>query len=227
MKLTLRQVAQALDSPLETIERWVRQGRIPIQRSGSDYTFETIVLEKWAAQHHLPFSLPLQDNLEKADFISETLLAAMQRGGTFYDLPGDEMHAILGAAVALIPGLTPSIQAELFSRLIEREKLASTGIGKGVAIPHPRTPLSQPLQESSITTCFLKNPVDFKAVDDVPVFILFVLLSPSVKIHLHLLSRLAFCVRDNHFIEFLRQRPEPRPLYSRITDFEKMLDREY
>ena len=47
-----------------------------------------------------------------------------------------------------------------------------------------------------MTLCFLEGPVDFGALDGRPVTTLFTLVSPTVKAHLHLLSRLAFCLRD-------------------------------
>ncbi len=57
MKLPMETVAGGLNLPVPTIERWIRQGRIPIQRSGADVIFTHAALEKWAATHNLPFSL--------------------------------------------------------------------------------------------------------------------------------------------------------------------------
>ena len=107
---------------------------------------------------------------------------------------------------------------------MERERLASTGVGKGIAIPHLRTPLSELLRQPVITTCFLAQPMDFGAIDDQPVFVLFALLCPSVKAHLHLLSRLSYCARDNAFIEFLRSAPDEADLFGRISEFEATLE---
>ena len=78
---------------------------------------------------------------------------------------------------------------------------------------------------SVIITCFLEQPVDFGAVDNKPVFIMFMLLSISVKTHLHLLSRLSFCVRNKLFIEFLKTSPAPDVFYAKISDYEEELDR--
>ncbi|MBU4257854.1 MAG: PTS sugar transporter subunit IIA, partial [Desulfobacteraceae bacterium] len=81
------------------------------------------------------------------------------------------------------------------------------------------------LKNSLITTCFLEKSIDFEAVDDKPVFVMFMLLSTSIKNHLHLLSRLAFCVRDNSFVEFLRTYPDSSSLLSKIADFENLLEK--
>jgi PTS system nitrogen regulatory IIA component len=124
-----------------------------------------------------------------------------------------------------MPVLTKTSKKELYRLLLERERLTSTGIGKGIAIPHPRDPLSDTLKNPLISTCFLENPVDFGAVDDRPVFVLFILLSQSIEIHLHLLSRFSFCVRDNSFVEFLKKSPDEASFFAKIADFEKQLDR--
>lgn len=226
MKLSLHQVARALDSPLETIERWVRQGRIPIKRSGEEYLFEAVVLQKWAARHKLPFALPQKKDKHFPANLTETLLESMRLGGIHHDIEGHDAQSALASAAAKVPGLSPKVQTELHRRLIERETLASTGIGKGIAIPHPRTPLNQPIAYSQITTCFLKNTIDFNAVDDKPVFIFFILLSPSVKNHLHLISRLSFCLRDNEFTSFLRQKPHMQEILQKIAAFECTLDKD-
>ena len=227
MKLSLHQVARALDSPVETIERWVRQGRIPIRKNGDTYLFETEILEKWAAHHNFTFILPTECNDgESICRGTETLLESMKVGGVYHNIAGNDAQSALFSAIAAIPALVPEHQTELFQRLMERETLASTGIGSGIAIPHPRTPLSTPLSPSRIITCFLKNPIDFNAIDDKPVFMFFILLSPSVKSHLHLLSRLSFCVRNNDFVTFLRQKPQSQDIFQKIAAFEYTIDKE-
>jgi PTS system nitrogen regulatory IIA component len=224
MKLPMQTVAEGLNLPVSTIERWIRQGRIPIQRSGADVIFTHAALEKWAATHNLPFSLngkQAQDNLPEA---SESLLAAMQRGKVCHRVTGADADAVLRSAVDCIDFLSADIRDELFEKLMEREGLASTGIGNGIAIPHPRDPLSQPPETPVITTCFLEKPVNFNAIDDQPVSVFFLLISPTIKHHLHLLSRLSFCIRDKAFVAFLREHPEAAALFSRIAEFEKQLD---
>jgi PTS system nitrogen regulatory IIA component len=70
----------------------------------------------------------------------------------------------------------------------------------------------------------LEHPIDFAAVDDQPVFIMFILISPSVKIHLHLLSRLSYCLRNQEFIGFLKQVPDPDLFLSRMSELEQLMD---
>jgi PTS system nitrogen regulatory IIA component len=77
--------------------------------------------------------------------------------------------------------------------------LESTAIGDGIAIPHVRNPIVLHVPQPVVTLCFLEEPVDFGALDGQPVHTLFTLISPTVKAHLHLLSRLAFALRNPDF----------------------------
>ncbi len=224
MRLSLKTVAGSLNLPVSTIDRWIRQGRIPIHRSGTDAVFSHAALEKWAATHNLPFSLngSQADNLPPEAL--DSLASAMQRGKVCHRIAGNDAAGVLRAAVACIDVLPENTREELFEKLIEREQLASTGIGNGIAIPHPRDPLSRPPEMPVITTCFLEKPIDFNAIDDKPVSVFFLLISPTVKHHLHLLSRLSYCIRDRAFVAFLNQHPDAADLCSRVAEFEKQLD---
>lgn len=224
MKLTLNEIAQCLDLLPKKVERWIYQGRIPVRKRGKNCIFKKSTLEKWAAAHNLSFALPDKKKEKKQPDTVDSLLAAMKRGGVFHGVEGRDVESVLEVAASQIPGLSIETRQLLYQSLLERERLSSTGIGKGVAIPHPRTPLSERGDQPVLTTYFLKDTIDFDAIDDQPVFVLFVLLSPSTKGHLHLLSRLAFCVRDNAFVSFLKTTPDAEALFSKIAEFEQQLD---
>lgn len=224
MKLPLQTVADALALPVSKVKRWIRQGRIPVQRSGTDVNFSETALEKWATTHNLSFSLGNGPADQQVPETLGSLASAMKRGKVFHRVSGTDATTALRAAVDAIDCLANDIRGELYEKLIERERLASTGIGNGIAIPHPRDPLSEPPESPVITTCFLEKPLNFNAIDDQPVFVFFLLISPTVRHHLHLLSRLSYCIRDGAFVAYLNTQPDALALYSRVTEFEKQLD---
>jgi PTS system nitrogen regulatory IIA component len=61
-------------------------------------------------------------------------------------------------------------------------------------------------------------------VDKKPVHVLFVLVATTARQHLHLLSRLSFCLRDNSFLALLSQRPEPETLRNKMAEFDQRLN---
>jgi nitrogen PTS system EIIA component len=104
--------------------------------------------------------------------------------------------------------------------LVGREALTSTGIGGGIAIPHPRDPLVMQVQEPIVLVSFLERPVDFRAIDGVPVRVLITLLSPSVRVHLELLSRLSYALHDRALLKLLEKPDTPKDLLDRLEEIE-------
>lgn len=228
MQLDLQEFAQCLDIPPTTVERWIRQGRIPVRRRGSLCEFSQSLIEKWAEANHLKFVPPGEKRhpeAEKADASLDDLPSVMRRGGVFYDIIGKSVSEVLWSAVTKMPYFeTPEQKKALYASLEKREEMMSTGIGKGVAIPHPRTPMTESNFPAFITTCFLKTPIDYQAIDKKPVFVLFLLVSPSARLHLHLLAQLSFCLRDEAFLKFLGKYPTPEELYGNIAEFSERIE---
>jgi len=105
----------------------------------------------------------------------------------------------------LLAATTPQLsQTEIFESLINREKLGSTGLGKGVAIPHGRMAA---LDRAVCAFIKLDTAVDFDATDEQPVDMVFALLVPenSTEEHLQILSTIAELFSDEGFCASMRQ----------------------
>jgi len=217
MELTIREVANRLSIPMETLHRWVRQGKIPMQRSRGEYVIRQEMFERWADEHKLnthPTTSATQQG-EEAAF--DGVLPAMQRGGIFYDLTGESKEAALQAAVAKIPHLERIDRKIVFEKLVEREQLASTGIGHGIALPHPRANPGVGLMLPQISTCFFTKSVPYDAIDHKPVSVMMVLLSGSTKLHLTLLSKISFYLRNSSFRDYLLTAPPAKDLLDKVA----------
>ena len=225
MKLPIDRVAGALGLPRRKIERWIRQGHIPLNQRGEVCTFDRQALERWAREHHLKFSIDNDRQTAGERPPAESLMGALSQGGIHYAVAGQTVDAVIRSAVERLSVIAPEIKQELAAKLIERENLTSTGLGNGIAIPHPREPERLAVATASISACYLETPVDFNALDGKPVNLLFVLLSPSVRTHLQLLSRLSYCLRDRAFIAFLHSCPEADALRERFGAMEKEWER--
>lgn len=107
-------------------------------------------------------------------------------------------------------------QNEIFTSLLGREKLGSTGLGHHVALPHGRLATSEPPIGAFIT---LAEPIDFDAIDDQPVDLLFALVVPeeSTSEHLTILAQLAELFRDEGFCQQLRETTEREDLLRLFT----------
>ena len=105
---------------------------------------------------------------------------------------------------------------EIFETLNEREQLGSTGLGNGIAIPHGKI-----AGLAGVTAVFarLERAIDFDAVDDQPVDIVFMLLAPigSGADHLKALSRVARVLREDKVVDELRETRDAGRIYDVLT----------
>jgi len=215
MEFSVFDLSKHLGVGPNTIERWIQQGKLPVSKKGALCRFNPKELEKWALKHNLNLNIADKDKPEKQQELNIPLSAAVQNGGIYFDIQGNDVNSVLEACLEKIADIPDDFKPDLLDRLIQREKALSTGIGNGIAIPHPREQLVY-LDGPIISIFFLAQPVDYRALDNQPVSILFFILSPVLKLHLHLLSALSFCLRDGEFIQFLKSRPDPSAVVEKI-----------
>jgi PTS system nitrogen regulatory IIA component len=105
----------------------------------------------------------------------------------------------------------------IFDVLLERERLGTTGVGDGIAIPHGKLP---ELRRLHGLFARLETPVDFDAVDDQPVDLIFLLLAPETAgaDHLKALARVSRLLRDRSTCEKLRGADKADAIYALLTE---------
>jgi len=220
MDLSVRDVARLLDVSEETVYRWVRRGALPSHRVHDQYRFNRVELQEWAALHRHRVSPDLFHSNGVAEH-SPSLREAIGQGGIFHGVAGNRREEVLKAVCAL-PGIPSKVNRELlYQLLVAREALASTAVGEGIAIPHPRDPVVVRVDQPAVLLCFLRTPVDFQAMDGQPVRVLFTLLSPSVRVHLQLLAKLAFALHNESLKELLRNRASKERILECIAGLEE------
>tara|TARA_Y100001933_G_C18606767_1_gene400386 strand:- start:51 stop:518 length:468 start_codon:yes stop_codon:yes gene_type:complete len=111
-------------------------------------------------------------------------------------------------------------RGKIFKAFIEREKIGSTALGNGIAIPHGRI---DKIQRS--TAAFIRSlkPVSFDATDDKPVSIFFFLIVPSNAnmLHLQILSELSQVFSNGSVLEKIRLSKDPQNIFEIFSDWEK------
>src|SRR5947207_6148849 len=199
MQLGVREVSKLLNVSEKTIYRWVGQGMLPAYRVNEQYRFNRADLREWATSRKMNVSAAVFDEPESNSTPIPGLVEALQAGGLFHRRSGADKEGALRAVVEHMR-LPEEVDREFLLRvLLAREALQSTGIGDGIAIPHVRNPIVLHVSRPMITLCFLERPIDFGALDGKPVHVLFSLVSPTVRAHLRLLSRLSFALQDPGF----------------------------
>lgn len=134
------------------------------------------------------------------------------RGGVIGNVDANtpfEVYEQIKTKIRLPKSVTP---AQLLEGLSAREKVLSTAVGRGIALPHCRDILLTGSDEQQITVVYLKEPIDMNAPDGRKVDTMFVLLTSNSQSHLQVLSRLAGLIKDDSFVELLRSRASAEEL---------------
>jgi PTS system nitrogen regulatory IIA component len=108
-------------------------------------------------------------------------------------------------------------ERQIFDVLLERERLGTTGVGNGIAIPHGKL---ADVKKMFGLFARLENPVDFEAIDEQPVDLIFLLLAPegAGADHLKALARVSRLLRDRAICEKLRGADQAEAIYALLTD---------
>ena len=125
--------------------------------------------------------------------------------------------AVLAELSAHLAKVVPGVEASALRHVLEeRELLASTAIGDGIAIPHVRNPIVLHIARPFVTLGLLTKPIEFAAMDGKPVHALFMVVSPVVPTHLRILAQLGFVLRDDTLRDLLRDRAPAEAILDRI-----------
>ena len=223
MQLDVRGAAAVLNVPQSTIYRWINDRHLPAKGVEGQYRFARTELLEWATIHKVELSANIFQD-ESAGATRFSLVDALESGGIFYNVPGSDKKSALRAVIdnmSLPDGSDSELLLELF---LAREATGSTAVGNGIAIPHPRHPIVLPLAKPMLSLCFLAKPIDFSAASGEPVHTLFVLLSPTVQLHLQMLARVACLLRDDRFQQVLAQRKARKEILTEARRVEKAFE---
>ncbi|MBI3993706.1 MAG: PTS sugar transporter subunit IIA [Candidatus Lambdaproteobacteria bacterium] len=214
-EISVRDAADLLRVSEKTIYRWLRQGVIPSIKFQGQYRFDRDELQAWATHKRIGSAPELGAAHEETVQLSR----AVARGGIYHGIAGDTPESVYSNLAQHVPFEEEGegLRGILASALIERESLASTGIGHGIALPHPRHPRDWGLGEPVCCIFLLEHPVEFKALDGQPVHVLFVLLCATVKGHLRMLAQVSHLVNNAAMQTFLRATPGANELMDRIA----------
>ncbi len=191
--MTTRELANYMKLSEKTVLKKAHNGELPGVRVGSQWRFNLASIDKYL-QEDIVHSIP-RDEL---DIIVETaqniipLSRLMSPGLMKLNLKATTKEDVLSeiAEAAHHGGIT-SAKKTLFNQLIKREKMLSTAVSNGVAIPHPRNPDPALFKKPNILMAKSTEGVDFQAPDDKKVYLFFMICAPNMIVHLRLLAKIS------------------------------------
>ena len=192
--MTVAEVAEYLQLAERTVLRMAQRGEIPAAKIASQWRFMRSVVRDWlAVQMHGVGSRPGRSSgplLPLSQLVRPELASPRVRPGTKAAVMQHLVTPLRDSGFAADP-------ERLLVALMERERMMSTAVGHGVAIPHPRQPLPGMFPEPAVALGICREGTDFDAVDDRPVRVFFLVCSTGEEIHLHIMARIGWLARHS------------------------------
>jgi nitrogen PTS system EIIA component len=202
LKLSISEAATLLGATEERVYDWIEDSDLPAQRIRGQYRVNRTDLLEWATAHRVTVS-PRAFEAERA---TPSLAAALRAGGVHDRVPGADLAAVMRHIVARLPLGDESDREMLLQIMLARDTLGVTAVGDGIAIPHVRTPIILAPVGAVLALSFLASPQDLHTPDGQAVDTFFLLICPTVHVHLAMLAKLAYALRDPTFKAAVRRR---------------------
>ncbi len=202
--LTLEEVSQYLKLSQKTVLRMVHGGKIPCAKVGGQWRFVRALIDDWLlAKMNV---VPKNDlvRLIEADAGAVFLSRLLRPELIELNIQPGSKNAVLAQLVRplVAAGIVKNEQTFL-RKLLNREQMASTAVGKSVAIPHIRNPRENPEGGPVLCIGICPEGTDFHAVDGKKTHLFFLLYTDSEVVHLRLMGRISGLLRDEQTVSAL------------------------
>lgn len=156
-------------------------------------------------------------NMKLSELVSSDAIVTDLKSRERDDVVGELVDVLLASS-----GFDKSLREQLIAKVLEREKMSSTGFGRGVAVPHVKHPSVDRLVAA---VGLSRDGVDFNALDKQPVYSIFLLLSPEDRPeeHLQAMETIFKNLRKDTFRRFLRQASTPEEVMTLLREADDQL----
>jgi PTS system nitrogen regulatory IIA component len=148
------------------------------------------------------------------------LAPLIERGGVYHNVPGVNPKELLSGVINCLPPIPSLGPRELYREILEREALVSTGIGRGIALPHPRSLMLGENGKPLVAVVFPSQPLDWNTPDGNKVHTIFLIVSSSTKQHLNTLSKINFLCQQEKFYTLIEERASEEEIITAIQEAE-------
>jgi PTS system nitrogen regulatory IIA component len=203
MRVTVREAAALLSASEEQMYDWIESNDLPAYKINDQYQINRSELLEWATSRKIAVAPELFREAEDEEPVPG-ISNCLRHGGVFHGIAGTNREEILRNVIEILRVGDESEREMLLQMFLARETLGSTSVGDGIAIPHVRNPIVLSTDEPLLTLCFIEPTSEFGSLDGKPIHALFVLVCPTIHIHLQMLARLAHLLRIPEFREKIR-----------------------
>lgn len=223
MILTLKELADLLRVNERTILRMQQAGQIKGVKVGGQWRFNSSQVDGlFFPESEIDHPEAVQLSELTRTHLATPLSRLLRSEGMIMDLKASDADGVIDELCQAVWSQNLLLDLDdLKSRVHSREKLLSTGVGNGIAIPHPRDPV--PTLNAPAVVIFGKSDagIDFSAIDGEPVNLFFLMVSKDIQMHLHVMGRLAHMLQHETIVEGLRKAETPEEVMRLALEVER------
>ncbi len=194
--MTLSEVAQYLKVAEKTVLRMINKGEIPCTKVASQWRFIRSMIDDWllSRMQVVPRNDLARILVSDKELVPVSRIVKEERS-VFPLKPGTKKEIILQLITPLKEQNLIKNTDLFLENLLNREKLMSTGIGQGIALPHLRKPEENLIPGPEIIIGICPEGTDYHSIDNQPVHLFFLIITDSEVVHLRIMSKLTSLLR--------------------------------
>lgn len=221
MDLRIEELAELLSVSQTKILGWVQEGSIPSYCIHDEYRFNRSEIEDWIVRNPINKLVDAKDieHFSEDGSLRYSLYKAIYRGGALYDIEGNNKQEVIKSVAQYVANRYDLDANVLYELLINREKMMSTGIGEGIAVPHIKDFVFKNYYDV-VVPVFLSTPIDFHSLDGKRVSVLFFVFAENDRSHLNLINKIVNLGVSSEARNFLYARPSCLNLLAYIKAWE-------
>jgi PTS system nitrogen regulatory IIA component len=204
--MTLAEVADFLQLAEKTILRMAHKGQIPAAKVASQWRFLRSVIKDWLASQMYPVSLPKSQYLEENNIDISRLDGIIRPDLIRIVIHPGPKDTVLEQLIYPIRQSGFALQTELLlKKTLEREKMMTTAIGHGVAMPHPRKPIENMFPKPAVVVGICPKGTNFDAIDGQLVHLFFLICATCEEVHLRLMAKIGWLIQNEDVLSKLKK----------------------
>ena len=223
MDLTVKDVSKLLQVSEQRVLEWTKEGAVPSYQLNGEHRFSREEIEEWMLRYFNQDDLQIDPKEHSVGLQQFNMYRALHKGMVLQNVEGRTKEEIISNSMELISEKLDADAEVLTNLLLDREKLMSTAINHGVAVPHTRDFLISKAYDV-VAVVHPKEPIEYGALDGEKVHTLFFLFACQDKRHLNLLAKIAFFCHQSENLNFLEQKHDKGELLAFIRSWESSLN---
>lgn len=222
--MTLSEVAHYLKLAEKTVLRMVHKGEIPCLKIASQWRFVKTVIDQWLLSGMNNVNGKERDVFFRSEATLIPLSRLTSKDKIIIDCePGSKEYILRQLIVPLIEDNTITNRDRFLEKLLQRERMVSTGVENGIALPHLRHPDQDIVLETSLVIGICKKGTNFESIDGRKTRLFFLICTNDEVLHLKILATIGRMIKTTNIQERFLKSEKSEEILHLLIEYEQQL----